>query len=131
MNFANWPLYLDQSKDNGRGTCSTLASTSSTKQTGMSVNYRDVINDNEEFFGEIQPLLAGGDDPGWDIIVMTNGRHFTTLVTTGLPPLDPARRPNFDANAAPWRQGPLLRPGQPHGMAWQSGITGIGVNRSR
>jgi spermidine/putrescine transport system substrate-binding protein len=89
-----------------------------------------VINDNAEFFGAIQPLLAGGDDPGWDIIVITNGRYFTTLVANDwVYPLDPARRPNFDANAAPWAKDPFYDPGNQHGMAWQSGITGIGVNR--
>ena len=129
VNFANWPFYLDQSKDSD-GNVFNPSLRQFENQTGMSVNYRDVINDNAEFFGAIQPLLSGGDDPGWDIIVMTNGRYFTTLVANDwVYPLDPSRRPNFDANAAPWAKDPFYDPDNQFGMAWQSGITGIGVNR--
>jgi spermidine/putrescine transport system substrate-binding protein len=130
VNFANWPFYLDQSKNNeGEVFHPTLRLFK--QQTGIDVNYEDVINDNAEFFGRLQPLLAGGDDPGWDIIVITNGRYFTTLVANDwVYPLDPDRRPNFDANAAPWARDPFFDPGNTHGMAWQSGITGIGVNRA-
>jgi spermidine/putrescine transport system substrate-binding protein len=129
VNFANWPFYLDQAKDS-EGNVINPSLRLFEKETGISVDYRDVINDNAEFFGAIQPLLAGGDDPGWDIIVITNGRYFTTLVANDwVYPLDPARRPNFDANAASWARDPFYDPGNAHGMAWQSVITGIGVNR--
>ena len=129
VNFANWPAYMDQAKDNeGEVFHPTLRTFS--QQTGIEVNYEDVINDNAEFFGRLQPLLAAGDDPGWDIIVISNGRYFTTLVANGwVYPLDPDRRPNFDANAASWAKDPTYDPGNTHGMAWQSGITGIFFNR--
>lgn len=129
VNFANWPAYMDQAKNNeGEVFHPTLRTFS--QQTGIEVNYEDVINDNAEFFGRLQPLLAAGDDPGWDIIVISNGRYFTTLVANGwVYPLDPDRRPNFDANAASWAKDPTYDPGNTHGMAWQSGITGIFFNR--
>jgi spermidine/putrescine transport system substrate-binding protein len=129
VNFANWPFYLDQSKNNeGEVFHPTLRRFA--QETGIQVNYEDVINDNAEFFGRLQPLLAAGNDPGWDIIVITNGRYFSTLVVNNwVYPLDPDRRPNFDANAAAWAKDPFYDPGNTHGMAWQSGITGIGVNR--
>ena len=34
-----------------------------------------MINDNDEFFGKIQPQLQAGQYTGWDIIVITNGRE--------------------------------------------------------
>ena len=128
VNFANWPAYMDQAKNNeGEVFHPTLRTF--TQQTGIEVNYEDVINDNAEFFGRLQPLLAAGDDPGWDIIVITNGRYFTTLVANNwVYPLDPDRRPNFDANAASWARDPFYDPGNTHGMPWQSGITGIFYN---
>ena len=128
VNFANWPAYMDQAKNNeGEVFHPTLRTF--TQQTGIQVNYEDVINDNAEFFGRLQPLLAAGDDPGWDIIVITNGRYFTTLVANSwVYPLDPDRRPNFDANAASWAKDPFYDPGNTHGMPWQSGITGIFYN---
>jgi spermidine/putrescine transport system substrate-binding protein len=129
INFANWPFYLDQSK-NADGDVFYPSLRQFRQETGIEVDYQDVINDNAEFFGRIQPLLAAGNDPGWDIIVITNGRYFTALVANGwVYPLDPDRRPNFDANAASWAKDPAHDPGNAHGMAWQSGITGIGVNR--
>jgi spermidine/putrescine transport system substrate-binding protein len=129
VNFANWPFYLDQAKNNeGEVFYPTLRLF--TQRTGIDVNYEDVINDNAEFFGRLQPLLAAGDDTGWDIIVISNGRYFDTLVLNDwVYPLDPDRRPNFDANAASWAKDPTYDPGNAHSMAWQSGITGIGVNR--
>jgi spermidine/putrescine transport system substrate-binding protein len=128
LDFANWPFYLDQTKDKD-GDVYYPSIRQFQEETGIDVNYVDVINDNAEFFGKIQPLLAGGDDPGWDVIVITNGRYFNQLVAPGyVYPLDPSKRPNFDANAAEWAKDPFYDPGNKYGMAWQSGVTGIGVN---
>jgi len=128
VNFANWPFYLDQSKDEtGQVYNPSLALFK--EQTGIDVNYEDVINSNEEFFGRLRPVLEAGDSTGWDIIVITNGRIFTALaLNEWVYPLDPSRRPNFDANAASWAKDPFYDPGNTYGMAWQSGITGIGYN---
>jgi spermidine/putrescine transport system substrate-binding protein len=130
VNFANWPYYLDQSKDaNGAVYNPSLAAF--TDQTGMAVNYQDVINSNEEFFGRLRPVLEAGDDTGWDIMVITNGRVLTALLANQwVYPLDPSRHPNFDANAATWARSPFYDPDNAHSMAWQSGITGIGFNPS-
>jgi spermidine/putrescine transport system substrate-binding protein len=128
LNFANWPAYMDQAKDKDGNVYHPTLRTFE-EQTGITVNYQDVINDNAEFFGRIQPLLAGGDDPGWDLMVITNGRYFTALTNNGwVYELDPSKRPNFDANAASWAKDPFYDPGNKFGMAWQSGVTGIGVN---
>lgn len=128
VNFANWPFYLDQSKDKD-GDVYHPTTRLFQQETGIEVNYQDVINDNAEFFGRIQPLVAHGDDPGWDIIVITNGRYFSALTENEwVYQLDPAKRPNFDANAATWAKDPFFDPDNKYGMAWQSGITGIGVN---
>jgi spermidine/putrescine transport system substrate-binding protein len=128
VNFANWPFYIDQSKDKD-GNVFNPSLKLFEKDTGIKVNYEDVINSNEEFFGKLQPILSAGDNPGWDIIVITNGRYFAILKANGwVYPLDPNRRPNFDANATGWAKDPFYDPGNQYGMAWQSGITGIGVN---
>ena len=128
LNFANWPAYMDQAKDKDGNVYHPTLRTFE-QQTGIKVNYTDVINDNAEFFGKIQPLLAGGDDPGYDLIVISAGRYFTTLANNGwVYELDPTKRPNFDANAASWAKDPFYDPGNKYGMAWQSGITGIGYN---
>ncbi len=69
LNFANWPLYIDQDTSNPPKS-PTLDSFS--QKYGTKVNYKESINDNEQFFGTIQPVLQAGQDTGWDLIVMTD-----------------------------------------------------------
>jgi spermidine/putrescine transport system substrate-binding protein len=100
-----------------------------TKQTGIEVNFQEAVQSNPEFFGKLQPQLQAGQDTGWDIIVITNGRYFTALVENEwVYPLDPTKHPNFDKHAANWAKDPTYDPNNEHSMAWQSGFTGFGVN---
>jgi spermidine/putrescine transport system substrate-binding protein len=128
LNFANWPIYIDQAKDkNGNVYHPSLKQFQ--KQTGISVNYQTIIEDNASFFGKLQPQLQAGDDTGWDIIVITNGREFTALVENNwVIPLDASKRPNFDKYAADWATNPDYDPNNAHSMPWQSGFDIIGVN---
>jgi spermidine/putrescine transport system substrate-binding protein len=129
VEFANWPLYLDQAKDNN-GDVYHPSLRVFEKETGIHVEYQDVIQDNAEFFGKLRPQLEAGDPTGWDIIVITNGTEFTALVQNNwVYALDTTKRPNFDANAQTWAKDPYYDPNNAHSMAWQSGITGIGVNK--
>jgi spermidine/putrescine transport system substrate-binding protein len=129
VEFANWPLYLDQAKDKN-GDVYHPSLREFTKETGITVDYQDVIQDNAEFFGKLRPQLEAGDPTGWDIIVITNGTEFTALTQNNwVYPLDASKHPNFDANAQPWATNPSYDPNNEHSMAWQSGITGIGVNK--
>lgn len=128
VEFANWPAYLDKAKDEN-GDVYRPSLQQFTDDTGITVNYLEVIQSNEEFFARIQPILAAGDPTNYDIIVITNGRYFKALTANGwVLPLDPAKRPNFDANAADWAKDPTYDPGNKYSMPWQSGITGIGIN---
>ena len=132
INFANWPLYIDQAKDKDTGERINPSLVAFTDETGIAVNYNDEIQANDSFFGELLPQLQAGQDTGRDIIVITNGREFTALSVNGwLTELDPALRPNFDANAASWAKDPDFDPGNKFSMAWQSGLTGVGWNTEK
>lgn len=127
INFANWPIYIDKARENGETIYPSLVQFKD--ETGITVNYNDEINSNEEFFGIIVQQLQAGQDTGRDIIVITDGPQFSALVQNGwVRELDATRRPNFDANAASWAKDPNYDPGNKHSMAWQSGLTGIGWN---
>ncbi|HLB62297.1 MAG TPA: spermidine/putrescine ABC transporter substrate-binding protein [Actinomycetota bacterium] len=131
VNFANWPLYIDKSKD-AEGNRIIPSVLQFKDETGIEVNYTEDIQDNQEFFGKIQPQLAAGQDTGYDIIVITNGPQFSALVRNNwVWPLDTTKRPNFDANAAAWAKDPIYDVGNKYSMAWQSGVTGIAVNMDR
>jgi spermidine/putrescine transport system substrate-binding protein len=68
LDFANWPAYIDIDEESGD--YPTLAKFE--EESGITVAYTEAINDNEEFFGVIQPDLAAGNPPQYDLIVMTD-----------------------------------------------------------
>ena len=127
LNFANWPLYIDVEKVNGKDTHPTLDQF--TKQTGIKVNYKEVIEDNDSFLGKILPSLRAGQDTGWDLMVITNGPPLARLMRGNyLIPLDHAKLPNFAANAGSAFKNPSYDPGNRYTLAWQAGLTGIAYN---
>lgn len=127
VNFANWPLYIDRAKDPATGDVVHPSLQTFTKETGIEVNYREVIQANASFFGKIQPQLAANEYTGWDIIVITNGETLTKLMSLGnLVELPKDQRPNFDKYGGDGIKDPTYDPGNKYTMAWQSGLTGIG-----
>ena len=124
LDFANWPAYIDI--DEETGDYPTLAKFE--EESGITVAYTEAINDNEEFFGIIQPDLAAGNPPQYDLIVMTDWMIEKMIRLGYLSELDKSKIPNFDANALDLYKDPWYDPGNVHSMAWQSGITGIGYN---
>ncbi len=122
--FANWPLYIDI--DEETGAYPTLEKFKS--ETGISYTYTEDINDNEEFFGKIQPDLAAGRSTGYDIIVMTDWMIERMVRLGYLEELDKSQVPNFAANAADLYRDPWWDPGNRYSLAYQSGIVGIGYN---
>src|SRR5829696_5533068 len=53
LTISNWPLYID------RQTVRDFE-----RSTGVSVKYIEDVNDNAEFFGKMQPLLARSQSGG-------------------------------------------------------------------
>jgi spermidine/putrescine transport system substrate-binding protein len=127
LNFANWPLYMDQDKVKGKTVYPSLEDF--TKETGIKVNYKEVINENDAFLGKINPSLKAGQDTGWDLIVITNGGSIEKLIRQNfLTELDHSKLPNFQANADPAVKNPSYDPGNKFTLAWQSGLTGLAYN---
>jgi spermidine/putrescine transport system substrate-binding protein len=128
LNFANWPLYIDEKKVKGKKVVHPSLE-QFTQATGIKVNYTEPISENEPFFAQIQPALGAGKDTGYDLIVITNGPTLSKLIRLDyLIPLDHSRLGNFFANAGPTFKDPSYDPGNEFTVPWQSGITGIGYN---
>ncbi|MBO4272573.1 polyamine ABC transporter substrate-binding protein [Microbispora triticiradicis] len=120
VDFANWPLYMDPKQPELK---------QFTKQTGITVTYKEVIQDNPSWFAKIQPQLAAGQSIDYDLMVVTNGLHFTQLVQLGyLVPLDHSKLPNFAANAGDRYKNESFDPGNVYSIPWASGMTGIAYN---
>jgi spermidine/putrescine transport system substrate-binding protein len=124
LEFANWPLYIDQDDDGNSPTIQQFE-----EATGVDVTYTEAIEDNTSFFGTIQPALAAGEDTGYDIIVMTDWMIGNMARLGYLEPIDVERDvPNFLDNADAVYLDRSYDPGNVYSVPWQSGITGIGYN---
>jgi spermidine/putrescine transport system substrate-binding protein len=124
--WANWPLYIDTS----HGKHPSLERF--TKQTGIKVNYKPVIQDNASFFSQIRPVLQAKQATGYDLMVLSEGWELTQLINNGwLIPLDQSRMPNFDKYAGDSVKDPSYDPGNQYTVAWQSGLTGIAYDPAK
>ena len=127
LDFANWPLYMDVAKVNGKNVHPSLLAF--TKETGIKINYKEAIEDNDSFLGKINPSLQAGQDPGWDLIVITDGGSIEKLIRQNfLTELDHSKLPNFAKNAGPAVRNPSYDPGNKYTLAWQSGLVGLAYN---
>ena len=118
---------MDQEKQGGKTVYPSLQEF--TKETGIKVNYKEVINENDAFLGKINPSLKAGQDPGWDLIVITDGGSVEKLIRQNfLTELDHSKLPNFAKNASPSVKNPSYDPGNKFTIAWQSGLVGLAYN---
>jgi len=123
LDFANWPLYIDTS----HGTHPSLDAF--TKATGITVNYRPVIQDNATFLAQISPTLQAKQSIGYDLVVISDGWELTQLIENHwVVPLEHARLPNFSRYAGRSIRNPSYDPGNRYTVVWQSGITAIGYD---
>lgn len=131
VEFANWPLYLDQAKDkDGNVFHPTLKLFK--EETGIDVNYSAVIDSNAEFFGKLRPELLAGTQDDWDIIVISSGREFNVLTANEyVYQLDASKRPNFDANATSFANSPTYDKGNKYSMTWQGGFTSVAYDTTK
>lgn len=121
--FANWPLYIDTAG----GKYPSIEKF--TKETGIKVAYKPVIQDNAEFFSQISPVLQAGDPIGYDIIVMSDGWQLTQLMQNRwLIPLDRSRLPNFNQYAGEVATNLAYDPDLTYNVVWQAGVTGLAYN---
>jgi spermidine/putrescine transport system substrate-binding protein len=120
VNFANWPLYIDTDHE-------TLKLF--TKATGITVTYKEVIQDEPSFFAKVDPEIRAGQYIGYDIMVITDGFQWSDYVALGeFIPLDQKLMTNFYKNASATFKNRSYDPGNTYGMPWASGSTGIAWN---
>lgn len=122
--WANWPLYLDTAGKQKHPSLDAFE-----QQSGVSVKYLEVVQDNGPFFAKVQPTLSSGQFTGYDVAVITNGIYFNKFKDLGfLVPLDQSKLVNFKQNAGDKYQNRAFDPGNVFSVPWQAGFTGIGYN---
>ncbi|GAA3743931.1 spermidine/putrescine ABC transporter substrate-binding protein [Streptomyces tremellae] len=118
--FSNWTEYIDVTDDGKH--YPTLEEF--TRRTGVKVAYSTDINDNNEFFGKIQPQLAAGQDIGRDIIVLTDWLVGRIIGLGWAQTLDAERLPHAYANLIDQFRSPDWDPGRAHSYPW-AGIPAV------
>ncbi|MFF8729760.1 extracellular solute-binding protein [Streptomyces sp. NPDC015171] len=128
LTWANWPLYIDTDDDNPnkRPTLDGFE-----KRTGISVDYVEEINDNDEFFGKISPALMNHQSTGRDLIVISDWMCARYVRLGWVQKMDRARQPNVAKYLDPLLRSPAFDKGRLSTVPWQSGITGIAYDRRK
>ena len=125
VDFSNWPEYIDV--DDSQKHHPTLDRFR--KRTGITVKYTEDINDNDEFFGKIQPQLAAGQDTGRDIIVLTDWLAARMIRLGYVQKLDASNLPHAYANLSDQFRSPDWDPGRAYSYVWQGISTVVAYNK--
>jgi spermidine/putrescine transport system substrate-binding protein len=118
MTISNWPLYIDKQ---------TVPDFE--KATGLSVNYIEDVNANEEFFAKMDPLLKQGESGGRSLFVVTDWMANKMHELGYLQNFDKSALPNFEKNLVSNLKEPSYDPNREFSAPWQSGMTGIIVRK--
>jgi spermidine/putrescine transport system substrate-binding protein len=118
LTISNWPLYID------KGTVPAFE-----KATGISVKYIEDINSNEEFFNKMRPQLEQGESGGRSIFVLADYQVVKMHKLGYLQEFDKAGLPEVEKNLVASLKHPQFDPNRDWTVPWQSGMTGIIVNK--
>jgi len=122
--WANWTYYMDT--DEAGKTFPTLDEF--TKLHGITVEYSEVVDDNNSFFGQIRPALEANQPTGWDIVTLTDWMAQRLIRLGWTEELDLVNMPDFTANLKDEYKGLAWDPDMKHHAPWQSGMTGLGYD---
>jgi spermidine/putrescine transport system substrate-binding protein len=124
VRWANWTLYLDVDK----GKYPTLETFK--KQTGINVDYREDVDDNNSFWGKVNGQLRTRKDIGYDIVTLTDWMANRMIQYGYTQPLDAAKVPK-KSNILTALANVAFDPGRQRTLTWQSGFAGLVWNKEK
>jgi spermidine/putrescine transport system substrate-binding protein len=119
LTISNWPLYVDPGKN---GSIAEFQ-----KKTGINTKYIEDVNDNNEFFGKVQPLFSQGDSGGRSIIVVTDWMAEKMWNLGYIQKINHDELTTVFDNLTDDLQNPAFDPDREFSVPWQSGMTGLVV----
>ena len=122
LTWSNWPAYIDEDDD---GNYPTLVRFQD--ETGIAVEYKIDIDDNNTYYGTIKDQLALGQFTGSDTFCLTEWMVARLIRFGYVQDLDAANIPN-KANLAPALLNPDFDPGRAKSLPWQNGFAGLAWN---
>jgi spermidine/putrescine transport system substrate-binding protein len=117
LTISQWPLYIDPGKNN------TIAKFE--RATEVKVNYVEDINENDGFFGKMEPELARGESGGRSLITVSDWLAARMYKLGYLEKLDYSKLPNVKKNLIPALRHPESDPNRTFTDPWQAGMTGL------
>jgi spermidine/putrescine transport system substrate-binding protein len=123
LTISNWPGYIDPGKG---GTVAEFE-----KETGVKVNYIEDVNENESFFGKLQPQLEQGESGGRSIFIVTDWMAKQMYDLGYLQEIDHADLPTVFENIRPQLEDVAFDPGRKFSIPWVSGMGGIWVDTAK
>jgi spermidine/putrescine transport system substrate-binding protein len=123
LTISNWPGYIDPGP---KGTVAEFE-----EESGVSVDYIEDVNDNDTFFGKLQPQLEQGESGGRSIFVVTDWMAKQMYDLGYLQEIDHADLTTVFETLAPSLESPSFDPERKFSIPWQSGMTGIWVDTAK
>lgn len=123
VNWSTWIDYIDIDDNGNRPTLDLFKDA-----TGITVNYTEDYNDNNEFFAKVKPQLEAGQAIGRDIVTPTDWMAAYWISKGYAQVINRANCPNTFNVGKAW-QAPAFDPGRMYSLPWQSGFGGLGWNR--
>jgi spermidine/putrescine transport system substrate-binding protein len=126
LRVAQWPLYIDRARGGHRPTLEAFEA-----KYGIEVDYHERINDNQQFFASLVPILDEGRDTGWDIVALSDWVVGLMREAGWVEALHRDELPHVQENLLSAFRDPPYDPGNAHSVPWQGGVTGIAYDPTR
>ncbi|MCF8555827.1 MAG: spermidine/putrescine ABC transporter substrate-binding protein [Candidatus Planktophila sp.] len=126
VRWGNWPLYLDYDEETKK--YPTLDKFS--EQTGITAEYFEDYNDNDEFYGKVQAQLKLGEDIGYDVVTPTDWMAARWIRLGYTQKFDAANIPN-KSNILDSLATPSFDPNREQSLTWQGIMSGFGWNTEK
>jgi spermidine/putrescine transport system substrate-binding protein len=125
VNWSTWIDYIDIDDAGNRPTLDKFKS-----DLGITVNYTEDYNDNNEFYAKVKAQLESGQSIGRDIVTPTDWMCGLWIDKGYAQVLDRANIPNIWNVGKAWRNVGF-DPGRVRSVPWQSGFGGLGWNKAK
>ena len=123
VNWSTWIDYIDIDDAGNRPTLERFKA-----DTGITMNYNEDYNDNNEFYAKVRAQLENGQPIDRDIVTPTDWAANLWISKGYAQKLTLANIPNH-GNILPAWMGVDFDPQREFSMPWQSGFGGLGWNR--
>jgi spermidine/putrescine transport system substrate-binding protein len=121
--ISNWPGYIDPGAN---GSVARFEN-----ETGIKVDYKDDVSDNNVFFNKLKPELDQGSSGGRSLFVVTDWMAKRMYDLGYLQQVNHDDLPTVFQNILPQFEKSTVDPGRKYSIPWQGGQTGIWVDTAK